>query len=316
MIMLKISPIPGFAVLLLLAAADNVKATSYPLTMPDGLGGTATLTRRPERIVSLAPNVTEILFAIGAGNRVVGVTRYCNFPPEALRRPKVGGYTDISVEAVLALSPDLVIASRGNPKMLLATLSSHGLKILVGVGAESLEEVKQALARIGRATDRESQARSVCENMERVIASVRRAVAGVEPRRRVYFGSLTAPCRAAGPASFIGQCIEIAGGENIARGASDLWPILSVETILERDPDVLIEGFHPSGAGEGYRTELLARLRADSVWSRVAAVREGRVYLLNDDTIHRPGPRLAQAIADLARLLYPERFSSDGAQKP
>jgi iron complex transport system substrate-binding protein len=184
----------------LLLPPAGAASTTYPLTMADGLGATITLTRRPERMVSLAPNVTEILFAIGAGDRVVGVTRFCNYPPQVAQLPKVGGYTDISVEAVLALSPDLVIASRGNPKTLLATLSSHGLKLLIAVGPESLEEVERAIARIGRATDKERQAKEVRANMERTIASVREAVGSVERRRRIYFGSLTAPYRVAGPA--------------------------------------------------------------------------------------------------------------------
>jgi len=314
--MLRFSPVFVRALFLVGTLATRVGGTTYPLTMPDGLGGTITLTSRPQRIVSLAPNATEILFAIGAGDRVVGVTRYCNYPPDVKRLPKVGGYTDISVETVVGLSPDLVLASRGNPRTMLATLSSHGLKLLVAVGQESFEEIERAIVRVGRATDNEREARQVCENMERVIAPVREAIGSVEHRRRVYFGSLSAPYRAAGPASFIGQCIEMAGGENVARGVSEPWPILSVERIIERDPEVLIEGFRPNPGGDDRRNELLARLRADRVWSQVTAVREGRVYLLDDDTIHRPGPRLAQAIAEIARLLYPERFSSHGVEKP
>ena len=303
---------------MLLSPSANLSATTYPLTMPNGLGGTITLTRRPERIVSLAPNATEILFAIGAGDRVVGVTRYCNYPREAQRLPKIGGYaSDISIEAVVALSPDLVIANRGNPRTTLAALSSHGLKILVAIEAESFAEIQRALARVGRATDNEQQAAKVVQDMTSTISAVRKAVANVEPRR-VYFGSLAAPYRVAGPSSFIGECIQLAGGRNIAWGLEEPWPILSVETILERDPEVVIEGFHVNtgGAADQYRTNLLSRLRADRVWSQITAVRKGDVYVLDDDTIHRPGPRLAQAVAGLARLLYPERFPPHGDQKP
>lgn len=299
----------------LFALIGDLGATTYPLTMPDGLGGAITLTRRPERIVSLAPNVTEILFAVGAGDRVVGVTRYCNYPPEAARLPKVGGYTDISVEAVLALSPDLVVVSRGNPRPTLTTLSHHGLPIFVAIGVESLEEVERAIVRVGRATDNEQQANQVCENMRSVLKSVRETVRGVEHRRRVYFGSLTAPFFAAGPKSFIGQCLELAGGENVAHGVRDVWPLLSLETIVERDPEVLIAGFHANTGSSDHREQLLARLRASRVWSQMTAVREGHVCILNDDTIHRPGPRLAQAVVEMARLLYPERFPPNGATK-
>lgn len=300
----------------MIAFAAAAGATTYPVTLPDALGGSVTIARRPMRIVSLAPNVTEMLFAIGAGDRVVGVTRFCNYPPEAMRLPKVGGYTDISVEAVVALSPDLVVVSRGNPRATLTALSHRGLMLLVAINNESVEEIEAALARIAKATDNEQQAAQVCQNMEGILASVREAVGGVERRRRVYFGSLTAPYFAAGTSSFIGRCIELAGGENLASGVRGAWPILSLERIVARDPEVLIEGFHATAGSGDHRAELLERLRASSVWSRVAAVREERVYTMNDDTIHRPGPRLAGAVAEMARLLYPERFTPDGAKKP
>jgi len=297
------------------AYATVARATTYPFTLPDALGGSVTITRKPQRIVSLAPNVTEILFAVGAGDRVVGVTRFCNYPPEAKRLPKVGGYTDISVEAVVALSPDLVVVSRGNPKPTLAALSRQGLTILAAINTESLDEVERAILRIGRATDNEEQARQVCETMQKTLASVQKTVSDVNPRRRVYFGSLAAPYMAAGPSSFIGECIAAAGGDNVAQGIRGAWPTLSIETIIARDPEVVIEGFHADAAG-GHRDELLKRLRGDPVWSKIAAVREDRVFIMNDDMVHRPGPRLAEAVADMARLFYPERFPTDGARKP
>jgi iron complex transport system substrate-binding protein len=302
-------------VLLTAAPSTTARATTYPLTLPDALGGSVTITRKPQRIVSLAPNVTEILFAIGAGDRVVGVTRFCSYPPEVKRLPKVGGYTDISIEAVLALSPDFVVVSRGNPKPTLAALSRHGLTILTAINTESLEEVERAILRIGRATDNEEQAKQVCEKMQATLASVQKAVSDVNPRRRIYFGSLAAPYMAAGPTSFIGECIAAAGGDNIAQGIRDAWPTLSIETIIARNPEVILEGFHAE-TGSSHREQLSKRLRNDPVWSKIAAVREGRVYIMNDDMVHRPGPRLAQAVAEMARLFYPERFPTDGAKKP
>lgn len=298
-----------------LALAQSARATSFPVTLPDGLGSTITLARPPTRIVSLAPNVTEILFAIGAGDRVVGVTRYCNWPPQAKSRPKVGGYTDISIEAVIALAPDIVIASRGNPRRTLQALREHGLTVLA-IGPQSIEQVQAAVALIGRATGNEAGARAVCARMEKAVADVRRAVGSVKRRRRVYFGSVTAPYIAAGTASFIGRCIALAGGDNIARQSDRPWPILSIEAIIERDPEVIVVGFHARARGEKGRKALLERLRRDRAWAHVSAVRTGRVYLMNDDMIHRPGPRLAEAVAQLAHLFYPERFPPDGKNKP
>lgn len=289
-------------------------ATTFPVTLTDDLGVTITLQRRPDRIISLAPNVTEILFAIGAGDRVVGVTRYCTYPPEARKRPRVAGYTDVNVERIVALSPDLVVASRGNPKTTLARLSRQGLNVLA-IGPRTVEEVVDSIALVGRATDTERQATHVCREMERTLASVRKAVADIPRRRRVYFGRLSAPFNTAGPTSFLGGCIALAGGENIATGVSQPWFVMSVESILANDPEIIIQGFHAEGNDAQDRHKLIARLRADRVWSKITAVREGRVYTIDEDTVHRPGPRIAGAVAEMARLFYPERFTDHGAPK-
>jgi len=303
-------------VALFLALTGAAGGAGFPVTLADGLGGTITLTRRPARIVSLAPNVTEILFAIGAGDRVVGVTRYCNYPPEAKRIPKVGGYTDISVEAVVALKPDLVVANRGNPKTTLDALKRRGL-VVIAIGPESVGEVQRAILRIGEATGERRGAERVCREMGRALDSVRKALAGLKRRRRVYFGSLAAPYFTAGPSSFVGHCIELAGGDNIARGAREPWPLLSLETIVERDPEVVFAAFQGGlGRGEKARRRLIERLRADRVWSKTTAVRTGRVYIMNDDAVQRPGPRLARVVERMARLLYPERFGPDERKKP
>jgi len=295
-----------------IAAAEN---TSFPLTLTDDLGQTITLARRPERIVSLAPNITEILFAIGAGDRVVGVTRFCNYPPEAKTRTPVGGYTDLRIEAVLGLAPDLVVASRGNPRSQIDALQAQGPRLLA-VAPETLDDLRRAIRLIGRATGQAAPADAVVREMDRTLEAVREAVGGAPRRPRVYFGSLTAPHFSAGPASLIGQCITLAGGDNITSGLREPWPNLSIETILARDPEVIIEGFQATPGGEARRRVLLERLRADPVWSQIAAVRAGRVHALDDDAIHRAGPRLAQAVAEMARLFLPERFPRDAASNP
>jgi iron complex transport system substrate-binding protein len=290
-------------------------STSFPLTLSDGMGGTVTLPRRPERIVSLAPNVTEILFAVGAGDRVVGVTRFCNYPPEVSALPKIGGYTDMSLERILALRPDLVVASRGNPRPNIETIRRHGLTV-IGVQPQSINEVTEAIVRVGCATGDPERAQSVVRKMEASIESVHSRVADVPSRPRVYFGSISAPYFAAGPESFVGRVMKEAGGENIARDGGKTWPTLSIETILQRDPEVVIVGFHEPVAGDDARERLLKRLRKDRVWANISAVRTGRVYLIDEDIVHRAGPRIAQAVAEMATLFYPERSPDRGPTKP
>lgn len=290
-------------------------ATSYPLTIANGLGGTITLPQRPERIISLAPNVTEILFAIGAGPRVVGVTRFCNYPPEAQKRKKTGGFTDIQFETVLMLKPDLIIASRGNPRPNIDRLAEQGLTV-VGIEPQSIGELHDAISFLGQVTGNRAGAERVIGETDRVLGEVKKALAGAKTRPRVYFGGLKGPYFAAGTNSFIGRCIEVAGGDNIARGPQESWPILSMETILKRNPEVVIVGLYGNMSTDTSREKILARLRSDRVWSQISAVQTGRVHALDNDAVHRAGPRTAQIVAEMARLFYPERFPANGSTKP
>ncbi len=252
----------------------------------------------PARIVSLAPSVTETLFALGAGPRVVAVSSYWDYPPQVAQLPKVGSFLTPSVEAIVAARPDVVIGvpSPGNQE---AVAALHRLGIRVEISdAEHLAELPAVTRAIAAAA-------GVPEAGERLVAeiadgmdTVRRRVAGLPPRR-VLMAIGQDPLVAVGDSSFLGELLAEAGGANVA--PSGAWPHVNVEYVVARDPEVIID----SSMGTEERSE------AGAFWRRLpslTAVREDRVYAFRDYRVLRPGPRLPAAFASLARLIHPEAW--------
>lgn len=252
----------------------------------------------PRRIVSLSPAITETLFALGVGDRVVGVTRFCNFPPEARRRRTVGGLTDVDVEAVLALRPDLVVAH--SQQAVVPRLRSLGLEVLT-VRAQTVGEVLSMLETIGRRVGREAEARALVARIRGEMTRVAEAVKDLR-RPRVLLVLGRAPLVAAGRGSFLDELITAAGGENILGDSHRPYPLVSMETVLLRRPEVIIEC---SGSMADEDLTEQAR-RAWARWKDLPAVRDGRIYISRSDALLRPGPRVVEGLHELVRLLHPE----------
>jgi iron complex transport system substrate-binding protein len=289
-------------------------ATAFPLTLTDARGRRVTIPRRPRRIISLAPSVTETLFALGAGDRVIADTTYCDYPPAAGKLPKIGGYVDPNSEKIVALTPDLVLGARGNARDALDHLSDLGLTV-VTVAPDSLEEVERAIRTIGRVVGTAPAAERLagrCANRRAAIHHCTAALtAGARPRTLLLF-SLDS-LFSAGPGSHLDEIIRVAGGRNVAAGAKSPWPELSMETVVTADPECLVvltgRGMaHPLTAASA-----LTRLRADRRWRAITAVQRGRVTVLDDDTLTLPGPRLVDGLEAMATALHPELFPQ-GAQ--
>jgi iron complex transport system substrate-binding protein len=265
----------------------------------DMLGRRVRVPARAARIVSLAPSITETVFVLGEGDRLVGVTDYCDYPPEATRKPRVGGISSPSFEAILTLRPDLVLAtSESNYAEHVQRLASLGLAVYV-IRPVDFETVLESIARIGAVLGREAAARERVASMRRDADAIAQALAGA-PRRRVLYVVWPNPLIAPGRGTLISELIQRAGGESVT-GAEPLpYPRLSLETVVERRPERIIVGRH----GQGTVEELLRG------WERlgsVGAVREGRVYGVDGDLLHRPGPRMIEALRELARVIHPER---------
>jgi iron complex transport system substrate-binding protein len=253
----------------------------------------------PARIASLAPSVTETLFALGAGDRVVAVSDYCDYPPEATRLPRVGSFNAPNVEAVLAQRPDVVIGlpSPGNHENVL-TMRRLGVRVEI-IDPERLADLPVATRKIAAVAGVPEAGERLVATMAREMDAVRAKVAGA-PKPRVLMLVGQDPLIAVGPESFLGEMLVEAGAVNVAP-AGEAWPRLNVEVAIAADPEVIVDcsmGTEAGTATLGYWTR----------FASIRAVKDGRVHPFRSFEALRPGPRLARALEELARLLHPERF--------
>lgn len=279
-------------------------ANLAPRTFVDDAGRKIFVADPPTRIVSLAPSVTEILFAIGAGEQVVGVTSFCDHPPDAQAKPKVGGAFP-NLEVVLSLKPTLVLAPRDfiRPDMV-AKLDQLKIALFI-LEANTIEDVLRHIQTVGRMLGRSEKADSVAGDLRRRVAEVRRRTADAA-RPRVFYVLNSDPLMTAGPGSFIHQLIELAGGTNVAAGAPVAYPRLSLEEVIRQDPQVIL---FPVGDDEGIPEQEQQRwLR----WTTLSAVKENRFVRLPSVLLDRPGPRVVDGLERLARQLHPDLFPGGG----
>jgi iron complex transport system substrate-binding protein len=249
-----------------------------------------------------------MLYAVGLGDRVVGVTSYCHYPPEARSKPKVGGYIDLNLETIASLRPDLVVIQK-NPVNLAARLGALRLNVLE-VSHDTIDEVYDSMRRI-------AEAGGVSATAAPVIAGIRNQLAGISarvsklPRRSIMFVVGRAPNAVedlivVGRASYLNGIIEVAGGRNIFKDAIAPYPKVGLEEILARSPEVIVD------MGDMSQTEGITEAHKRSVvalWNRfpaIAAVRDHRVYAVASDIFTVPGPRMVEAAREFARMLHPE----------
>lgn len=287
------------------------RAVSGQVSETDVAGTTVTVHSVPQRIVSLIPGNTELLFAVGAGRSVVGVTNYCDYPPEAGEIAKIGDLTAMSLEKIVALDPDLVLASTGNSRELIFSLRALDVPVFV-IDPQSVEEVLDAIATVGRLAGREEAARELLAGYRQRLAAVSDRVGELAESERpsVFVGS---PFRdenwTPGPETFVSAVIRRAGGRNVADDlAPRTWAVYNLEHIVSRNPQVLLstlgEGQDPEESTKRY----LERAKALKGWQDLDAVRDGRVVLIPENWLLRPAPRLIRAIETLAAALHPKLF--------
>jgi iron complex transport system substrate-binding protein len=277
----------------------------FPLTLTDDLEREVTLSALPQRVVSLAPSNTEILFAVGAGDQVVGVTQYCNYPLEAQDREQIGGFSakTISVEKIVALEPDLVLAAGAIHQPVIEALEQLDVPVYA-LDPNTLDDVYTGIELVGRMTGHEEEAAQTVEEMKGSVAAVTEQVATIpqEDRLTVYWEVFDEPRMTAGPGTFTGQLIELAGGVNIFADVSEEYPQISDEVVIGRNPAVIMG---PETMGDKLTIETVAQRPG---WDQVDAVQNRRIYLFDGDMVSRSGPRLAQVLEVMAKALYPDLF--------
>ena len=251
--------------------------------------------RYPKSIVALSPSAAEILFTIGAGDQVSAVSEFTDFPAEAKAKPVVGGFDGktLSIETIMSFKPDLVYLTEGMHNFLIATLESNGIAYYVSKG-ESIASVEKEILEVGKITGHEKEAAKVVDDMEKKLKKAAGAAKKDGPIK-VYWEVWNAPYMSAGSTSFINDVIKAAGGENIFADLSDAYPMVSEETIIAREPAVILipasTGLESSAVG----------LR--NGWADIPAVKGGRVFVVDDNVYTRPGPRVADVVLELSDLL-------------
>ena len=302
----------SLALLLVLAAAcgdDGDKGTStptvaataatqYPLTLTDGKSRSVTLEDAPQRIASLSPAATEVLFAIGAGDQVAAVDKFSDYPPEAKTRQQLDAF-EPSVEAIAGAQPDLVFVFY-DPGNLVDGLARAGLTVFFLETPTSVEGVLEQIRLLGQATGHPQEADELVATMQQAIGDIQEQVADVEQGPRL-FHEVDNQLYTVAPASFVGSLYTILKAQNIAAGTDQAFPQLSQEAIIEADPEVIILG--DAAGGETAET-----VKARPGWGSISAVKNSRIYVIDPDIVSRPGPRLVDALETLAQALYPERF--------
>mgnify|MGYP001048782604 CR=1 FL=1 len=281
--------------LLFLVTGGAAAQDGFPRELVDDVGRKVVIHQAPQRIVSLAPSNTEILFAIGAGDQVVGVTDYCNYPAEAQQKPKVGGFSQPNLEQIIALRPDLVLGT-GMHDGVMKDLDRLGLTGII-ISPETVAEVFTAIERAGFAIGRDREAKALAESLRERFLAVQRDVAGKD-RPRVLYQVWPDPLIVAGPGSFVDSVITLAGGENIAGDAARGYPQFSSEMVVIRDPEVIL---YPKTHGSAEMADFPLR----PGWESLTAVKANRLYSIDGDMISRAGPRIVAAMEEVARILHP-----------
>jgi iron complex transport system substrate-binding protein len=278
----------------------------------DMLGRHIPVPDRPLRLVSLAPSLTETVYALGRGDWLVGVTDICDYPAEARAKPKVGGIAAPSLERIVSLSPDLVLTTaEGNSRNTLEQLERLGI-VTFALKPDSYAGVIESMRALGRLLGAEPVARQVVGEIQERVRAVRSAVIG-RPRPRVLYLIWTEPLIAAGPATYIHGLLDLAGGENIVQGRTVPYPRLDWEQVIGGAPDIILVADHRADAG---RTAPAAAStpREWKGWEAVPAIRSGRVVPIPSDTVLRPGPRVGEGLTRLAEAIHRDPGERQGAR--
>jgi iron complex transport system substrate-binding protein len=275
-------------------------APAGAVTYVDMLGRDVVLSAPPRRIVSLVPSATELIFALGGEDRLVGVTDYCDFPAAARRKPSVGGMLAPSLETIATLRPDLVIATdSGNRQEVFDQLRRLGIPVYL-VRASRVAHVMEVAARLGELTGRQGAVAPLRAQLERRIGTV---VEAVKPYRRprVLYVLWPEPLIVPGRDAIVTELIGLAGGDSITAGESSDYPRFSLEAAVARAPEIIVLARHGTGSGPIPR-EQWDRLRS------LPAVERGRVHAVDGNVLHRYGPRIVEGLEQLARAIHPEAF--------
>jgi iron complex transport system substrate-binding protein len=276
------------------------------LTVTDQTGRRVDLPAAPTRIISLVPSVTEILFTIGAQSHLVGRTDFCDYPAEAHRKPSVGGMLAPSLEGIVSLKPDLVVATpAGNRHETFDQMGRLNIPVFL-VNPITVSDVLDVMGRLGRLTGRPEAADRAVATMRARIEAVTTRVSG-RPRPRVLYVLWPDPLIVPGPGALVSELIALAGGDSVTADGGPGYPRYSMEAALARNPEVIVLASH------GSERSPLVRAKWERL-GQVPAIAAGRIYTMDGNLMHRYGPRMVDGLERLARLIHPEAFDKAAAR--
>ena len=277
------------------------------MTVTDDLGRKVTITKLPQRIVSLAPSNTEMLFALGLGDSVVGVTDYCDYPPEAAKKPKVAGYSTPDVEKLVSIQPDLVVAESTHEKTVLPALEKLGFTVIVN-SATSIESIFNEITRLGAICGKSNKAAELVGNLSTRLKAIRTktdALSAVQ-RLKVLYIVWFNPVWTMGGNTYCDDMIAAAGGVNIFSKDFEKSRQVSLESVVTRDPDVIIISGMATSIGTLYDS-----VKSESRLQSVKALINDRVFKMSDSNlIERGGPRVVEGIEEISKMIHPEIFGA------
>jgi iron complex transport system substrate-binding protein len=292
------------AFLITLLFLTGCTSPAPPGNITDDLGRNVQIESIPDRIVSLAPSNTEILFALGLGDKIVGVTDYCNYPDEAKEKPSIGGFSTPNIEAVVAREPDLILATERHSKTVIPALENLGCTV-VAISPTTLDEVIESIDFVGEITGTQKEASQLSGNLQKRIDTIKKKTSNInqDEKPRVLYLTWHDPLMTAGTGTLADDVITTAGGINIADDISGDNTI-SLETVIDRNPQIIVASVG-MGSGEDLPLQYVeteARLKSSD------ALKNEQVYKINGDLIHRAGPRVVDALEIMARFFHPESF--------
>jgi len=299
----KLKRLGIFVVLLSLSVSmvAGCQPQFQPGTYTDDMGRAVAIDQVPQRLVSHVPGITETLFALGLGEKVVGVSDYCDYPEAAGLKPSVGDYFNPSIENIVALDPDLVLTDGHSENI--KGLESLGITFFV-IDPQGIDGILGDIELLGKITGTEKRAEELIKDMQDSISQV---IALMEdtPKVKVFYiidaTDLTLPWTV-GPGSFADALITMAGGENAAK-AQGAWVQFSLEEVISSDPEIIIL---PAKHGTAFTSP--ETLKAHPAWRGITAVRQDRIYTIDGDLVDRPGPRIVQGLKEMAKIIHPELF--------
>jgi iron complex transport system substrate-binding protein len=286
---------------------ETEETTSFPITVTDDLGRKVTINKLPQRIVSLAPSNTEILFALGLDDKIIGVTDYCDYPEAAKSKPRVAGYSTPNLEKLVSLQPDLVLAESIHEKTVLPALEKLGLTIFLS-WARSIDTIMNDITSIGQMNGKSKTATQLVNKLTSRIKAVstKTQILSPEKRPRVLYVVWHQPIRTMGSETFIDDLIKTAGGINIFSKDFDKSRVVSLESVVAKNPQVIIvTGMATSG------DLIYNAIKTEERLKSVDAMVNNRIYRISDaNLIERPGPRIVDGLDELAKLIHPEIFGT------